>query len=148
MKRLVPFVLKGSLLLILLVSQGCALLMIRSIEVMKERNDIKERVDVSCTTQVGVRDVWTAALASVDSLGLSVQSKDFDGREGTIMAATPAVAYIRIHVAEDDKRITTIGVQARKKKIPSNYGDYDFDLGDKIINRIRKNLEPIQGPGS
>jgi hypothetical protein len=140
--------LKYSIFLVMICTQGCALLMVRGMEVMKERKDIKERVDVSCSTQTRIEDVWSAALTTAHDLRLSVVTTEFDGKTGLIIANMATLNYIRIHIYVDDSRVTNIGVQARKKKIPSEFSDYDFAFAEKIINAMRKIIEPGSRPGT
>jgi hypothetical protein len=128
--------------------QGCALLMVRGIEFMKERNDIKERVDVSYSTQIKIEEVWYATFTASNSLGLSIVTRDFDGNTGLIVASTSSLDYIRIYISVDDSRMTNIGVQARKKKIPSEFSDYDFAFAEKIIHTIRRIIEPNSKPNT
>lgn len=108
----------------------------------------KERVDVSCSTHIRIDEVWAAALTTVNDLQLSVVSKEFDGKSGLILANTPKLGYIRIYISIDESHMTNIGVQARRKKIPSEFSDYDFAFAEKIINSMRKIIEPNSRPGT
>ncbi len=115
---------------------GCALL-----DVVEAKNSM----DWSVQSGTPPAAVWAASVKAADDLGITVDSKEFDGKSGEIAGHAGKLDYIRIYVTEITAKATRIDIQARTAVMPMFQSGYDRGFAMTIANRIDANLRhPVE----
>jgi hypothetical protein len=138
MKIISKLFINTTIIVTMLCLSGCALLIVHGVETLKNRQDVKETMDMSCSFSSPAQQVWAAAVETADKLKLEVSAKNYSNENGMIEARNPNLSYIRIYISRSEPGHTVVGVQARKTMVPSSTDGYDYSFSELIINKIRE----------
>jgi hypothetical protein len=118
-----------------------------------EAKKIMERVDVRETVEANFDEVWKAALATAEEMGITVVHNKLDEKEGVgiITGKTEKHRKIQIIVGLATPRIVTVGVNAKLKELKPGplYMPFvgepepDYSFAADIINRIRQKCQLV-----
>ena len=100
----------------------------------------KSNLDKYGQTKATPDRVWDSAIMALDDLGVEVEDKKFDGKEGVIKGKAGKLEYIRVYVAQEKPNLTDIGIQSRTALVPWDQNGYDLLFADEIMKRINDYL--------